>query len=114
MKWILAALALCAGLSANATTWYWMGGDGDLNWFTAANWNSAADGTGDAPTVEAPIAASDSFVFDAVMPSGWMGTKCGLRSASTYFALKEIAQPPPGAERRSRTAPFVTFFMVMT
>ena len=33
---------------------------------------------------------------------------------SSYFALKEIAQPPPGAERKARTAPFVTFFLVMT
>ena len=66
----LAALAMFAAVSANAATWYWTGDGGDLNWFTPANWNSAADGSGDAPTEEAPLASGDSFTFDAVTPSG--------------------------------------------
>ena len=53
--------------AANAATWYWKGDGGDLNWFTAANWNSAADGTGDAAET---LASGDSFVFGAVAPAG--------------------------------------------
>ncbi len=51
----------------NAATWYWTGDGEDLNWFTPANWNSAADGTGDAATA---LASGDSFTFDAFTPSG--------------------------------------------
>lgn len=67
---IVSAIGACTALSANATTWYWTGAGGDLNWFTAANWNDAADGTGNAPTAETPLASGDSFTFDAVTPSG--------------------------------------------
>ena len=48
----------------NAATWYWTGEGGDLNWFTAANWS---DGDGNAAT---GLASGDSFMFDAVTPSG--------------------------------------------
>jgi len=63
----LAALAMFAAVSANAATWYWTGEGGDLNWFTPANWNTAADGTGDAASA---LASGDSFTFDAFTPSG--------------------------------------------
>jgi hypothetical protein len=66
---IVAVLAFCAA-SANAANWYWTGAGGDLNWFTAANWNTAADGSGSAPTEEVPLASGDSFIFDAVTPAG--------------------------------------------
>ena len=65
----LIATAFVAG-AANAATWYWTGAGGDLNWFTHANWNSAADGSGSAPTDETPLASGDSFTFDAFTPSG--------------------------------------------
>ena len=64
---IVALLAFAAAQTAQAATWYWTGGGGDLNWFTAANWNSAADGTGDAAET---LASGDSFVFGAVAPAG--------------------------------------------
>ena len=68
---VLAALvAIAVSFVARATTWYWTGGGGDLNWFTPANWNSAADGSGDAPADETPLASGDSFTFDAVTPAG--------------------------------------------
>ena len=66
-SFLLAAIIAAIAGAANAATWYWTGDGGDLNWFTPANWNSAADGTGDAATV---LASGDSFTFDAVTPSG--------------------------------------------
>ena len=62
----LAALAMFAAVSANAATWYWTGEGGDLNWFTPANWNTAADGTGDAAT---ELASGDSFTFGSAIDS---------------------------------------------
>ena len=64
---IVSAIAACTALSASATTWYWTGAGGDLNWFTAANWS---DGEGNAATDETPLASGDSFTFDAFTPSG--------------------------------------------
>ena len=50
----------------NAATWYWTGDGGDLNWFTAANWNDTADGTGNAAT---ELASGDSFTFGSAIDS---------------------------------------------
>ena len=69
-KALVAVVAIAVSFAARATTWHWTGGGGDLNWFTPANWNSAADGSGSAPTDETPLASGDSFTFDAVTPSG--------------------------------------------
>lgn len=60
----VAVFALAAAQTAQAATWYWTGGGGDLNWFTAANWNSAEDGTGDAAET---LASGDSFTFGSVV-----------------------------------------------
>ena len=66
-SFLFAIIALFFAVSVNAATWYWTGEGEDLNWFTPANWNSAADGKGDAATA---LASGDSFTFDAFTPSG--------------------------------------------
>ena len=66
-SFLLAAIVALAAAGANAATWYWTGDGGDSNWFTPANWNTAADGTGDAAT---ELSSGDSFTFDAFTPSG--------------------------------------------
>ena len=60
----LIATAFVAGIAHAATTWYWTGKGNDANWFTAANWNDTADGTGNAAT---ELASGDSFTFGSVV-----------------------------------------------
>ena len=61
----MAGICLACPASA-ATTWYWTGKGGDANWFTAANWNTAADGSGNDAT---ELASGDSFTFGADAPA---------------------------------------------
>ena len=62
----LIATAFVAGIAHAATMWYWTGEGGDANWFTAANWNTAADGSGNDAT---ELASGDSFTFGADAPA---------------------------------------------
>ena len=81
---VAALLAFAAAQTAQAATWYWTGGGGDLNWFTAANWNSAADGNGDAAGT---LASGDSFVFGSLVADD---TSIVYNPSSSSFAIGSI------------------------
>ena len=68
----------------NAATWYWTGNGGDLNWFTPANWNTAADGSGDAAT---ELASGDSFTFGSAIDSA---TAINYNPSVDDFAIDTI------------------------
>ena len=83
----LIATAFVAGIAHAATTWYWTGKGNDANWFTAANWNSAADGSGSTPTDETPLASGDSFTFGSAIASA---TAINYNPSVDNFAIDTI------------------------
>ena len=93
---LLASLFVFAAfaMSMQAATYYWTGSGGDGLWTTAANWNTAADGSGTAAGTGGPT--SDDHVYitsSAIISIGTEnisvdGISLGSNGQSASFAVK--------------------------
>ncbi len=80
-------VSLC--VSAQAETYYWIGGAPDNNWSTLANWNTALDGTGSTPA--AAPGAGDNVYFP----------KDATVNLDSDITVTEIQIPNPNLETNS-------------